>query len=332
MANRPQARIISMGTYLPEKILTNKDLEKMVETSDEWIVSRTGMKERRIAAADEFPSDMGTKAAIKALDAANYKPDQVDLILTATMSPDYISPATSSLIQAKLGASKAATLDIQAACTGFIYALSTAKAFIESGTYQTVLIVATEKMSAFIDYEDRSTCVLFGDGAAAALVTASGEGWSINAVCLGADGEQAHLMMIPAGGSKHPATIETVNQKQHYFKMEGNEVFKHAVRRMTAASRECLEKAGLKESDVSWLIPHQANVRIIDAIAKQFNIADEKVYKTVHKYGNTSASSVAIALDELLNEEEFKEGENLLLAAFGVGLTWGATVLTKIAG
>lgn len=332
MANRPIARIRSLGSYLPKNILSNEDLEKMVETSNEWIVSRTGVTERRIADENEFPSDMGTKAALKALSESNIKPDEIELIIVATMTPDYISPSTANLIQAKINAQNAASMDIQAACSGFLYALSTAKAFIESCIYQNVLIVATEKMSAFIDYQDRSTCVIFGDGASAALVTAAGEGLKIDAICLGTDGQLANLAMIAGGGARHPASISTINERLHYFKMSGNEVFKHAVRRMSMAARDCLAKAGLEEKDVSWLVPHQANVRIIDAIAKQFSIDEKKVFKTLQKYGNTSGSSIGIALDELMQQNQIQAGEHLLLAVFGGGLTWGASVLTKVEG
>lgn len=330
MSNPLKARIVSLGSYLPQRVLTNQDLEKLVETSDEWIVSRTGMRERRIAAQDEYPSDMGTQAAIQALSSANLEVEDLELIIVATMSPDYISPSTACIIQAKLKAEKAVAFDIQVACTGFLYALSIAKSFIESGIYRNVLVIATEKMSAFLDYQDRSTCVLFGDGAAAALLTGQGEGLLIDTLCLGSDGQLAELVKIPGGGSRHPATLETVEKRLHCFQMTGNEVFKHAVRRMSAAARECLVKAGLQESDVSWLVPHQANKRIIDAIAKNFNILEERVYLTVHKYGNTSASSIAIALHELIEEHTLKEGEHLLLTAFGGGLTWGAAILTKV--
>jgi 3-oxoacyl-[acyl-carrier-protein] synthase-3 len=330
MVKHLKARIIGLGSYLPRKILTNQDLERLVDTSDEWIVSRTGMRERRLAEADEFPSDMGAQAALQALKSANLKPDDLEMIIVASMSPDYLSPSTANLIQAKIKAEKAAALDIQAACTGFLYALSIARAFIEAGHYRHILVVASEKMSAFIDYKDRATCVLFGDGAAAAVVTARGEGLCIHTLCLGSDGQLADLVKIPAGGSRHPATQETVAQRLHYFQMSGNEVFKHAVRRMSATARECLAQAGLQENDVSWLVPHQANKRIIDAIAKNFNISEERVYQTVHKYGNTSASSIAIALHELVQEHQFKEGEHLLLTAFGAGLTWGAAILTKV--
>lgn len=330
MSNRPSARIISIQSYLPARVLTNKDLEKMVDTSDEWIVTRTGMHERRLAAADEYPSDMGTKAALKALDAISMKPEQIELIIVATMSPDYISPSTAALIQANIGAVNAAAFDIQAACTGFLYCISMAKAYIESGLYKHILVIATEKMSAFIDYKDRSTCILFGDGAAAAIITDKKAGLRIDTLCLGADGSLSDLLLIPAGGARHPTSLETLKGGMHYIKMEGNEVFKHAVRRMTASIKECLEKAGLDETHVGWLIPHQANKRIIDAIAKQFNIPPSKVYETIHKYGNTSGSSIAIALDELIQEHSFKEGEHLLLTAFGGGLTWGAGILTKV--
>lgn len=330
MGNRKVARIVGVGCYLPERILTNQDLEKLVDTSDEWIFSRTGMRERRLAGPNEFPSDMGAKAAIEALRSSGIKAEEIEMILVATMTPDYISPSTANLIQAKLNAKHAAACDIQAACTGYIYALSLAKAYIESGMYQTVLVVATEKMSAFIDYTDRTTCVLFGDGAAAAVVRDRGEGFKIGHICLGSDGTLADLAKIPAGGSREPASIESIAGRKHYFKMTGNEIFKHAVRWMSAASRSCLKMAGLEEKDVSWLVPHQANKRIIDALAKHFNLPEEKIYQTVHKYGNTSASSIGIALTELLQEEKFKPGDNLLLTAFGIGLTWGATILSKV--
>lgn len=330
MADHKTARIIGLGSYLPERVLNNQELERMVETSDEWIVSRTGMRERRLAAGDEFPSDMGAKAAEQALQSGGIDAASIDMIIVATMSPDYISPSTANLIQAKLHAEKAASMDIQAACTGFIYALSLAKAYVESGIYRFVLVIAAEKMSAFVDYQDRSTCIIFGDGAGAAVVASSGAGLKIDSLCLGSDGHLADLVKIPAGGSRKPASHETVDQRLHYFKMNGNEVFKHAVRRMSAASLECLAKAGLNETDVTWLVPHQANKRIIDAISKNFNIPEDKVYQTLHKYGNTSASSIAIALDELLQEHQLQEGEHILLTAFGGGLTWGATLLTKI--
>lgn len=330
MSDRPTARITSIKSYLPERVLTNQDLEKMVDTSDEWIVSRTGMRNRHLAQADEFPSDMGAKAALKALEAVNFPASALDLIVVATMTPDYISPSTAALIQAQIQAPQAAALDIQAACTGFLYGISIAKAYIESGMYRNILLIASEKMSAFIDYKDRSTCVLFGDGAAAALISDQGSGLSIETICLGADGSLADLALIPAGGSRLPASEETVTQGLHYFKMTGGEIFKHAVRQMSAAVKECLNRAALDQSQISWLVPHQANKRIIDAIAKQFDLPEERVYKTVHMYGNTSASSIPIALSALSDEHPFEEGEHVLLAAFGGGLTSGAALLSKV--
>lgn len=325
-----KSRIIGLGSYLPDRILTNQELEKIVETSDEWIFSRTGIKERRIASAKETTSVMGAAAAKKALEAAGKHADEIDLILVCTMTPDYISPSTAALIQHKLHAKRAAAVDIGAACTGFLYGLSMAKAYVESGLYGHVLVIAAEKMSAVVDYTDRNTCVLFGDGAAAAVVAGKGHGFAIDTVCLGADGEFAHLVIVPGGGSAHPASKETVEQKMHYLNMIGKEVFKQAVRRMVATAQDCLAKTGLRDDQLSWLVSHQANLRIMDAISKNFNIADERVYKTVHKYGNTSASSVAIALDELTQEKKIHSGEHILLVAFGAGLTWGASILTKM--
>ncbi len=323
------ARITGTGSYLPSQVLTNKDFEKMVDTTDEWIVTRTGMKERRIAAKDEFTSDMGLAAARKAIEDAGLEPSQIDLILVATSTPDYIFPSTGALIQAGLG-SKAAALDLQAACTGYLYALATAKGFVESGTYKNVLIIASEKLSAVVDYGDRRTCVLFGDGAAAAVISDSGAGYSVSDVCLGCDGEAADLLILKGGGSRHPASEKTIEEGMHYISMQGKEVFKHAVRRMESAANECLDKANKTQDEISWFIPHQANERIIDATAKRFNLPEGKVVKTVQKYGNTSASGLAIALDELIRSKKMEEGDNILLVAFGAGFTWGASILTKV--
>ncbi len=324
-----KARIIGTGSYLPERVLTNQDLEKMVDTTDEWIVTRTGMKERRIAAADEFTSDMAFHAAKSALTQAQLSGEAIDLILVATLTPDYVFPSTACLLQARLGAVNAAAVDVQAACTGYLYTLSQAKAYIESGMYRNILIVAAEKLSSIVNYEDRNTCVLFGDGASACVVSDKGPGLFVNDVCLGADGTLGELLVLPAGGSRLPASADTVEKKLHYLKMEGKEVFKHAVRRMEMACKSCLEKMHLNEELISYLIPHQANNRIIEAIAKRFNLPMERVYLTLHKYGNTSASSLGIALDELLRERALKKGEHLLLTAFGAGLTWGACILTQ---
>lgn len=300
----------------------------MVETSDEWIVSRTGMKERRLARDDEYTSHMGSAAALAALADASLTPDQIDFIIVATITPDFIFPSTACLIQQQIGAKKAAGVDIQAACTGFIYALSMAKSFIETGVYKNILIVASEKLSSVTNYKDRSTCILFGDGASACVVSGEGKGLSIECVKLGSDGELADLLMLPAGGSRTPASIETVTNGQHYITMAGNEVFKHAVRRMEAACKDCLDAAGSTEQEVTYLIPHQANMRIIDAIAKRFeHLPAERIFKTVQKYGNTAASSVGIALDELCQTYAVQPKDQILLTAFGGGLTWGAALL-----
>jgi 3-oxoacyl-[acyl-carrier-protein] synthase-3 len=331
MDNQKRARLIGMGSFLPEKVLTNEELEKMVDTTDEWIRSRTGIAERRIAGKEEHASTMGAAAAREALERAAVKAEEIDLIIVATMTPDYMTPSTAALIQHAIGADNAAAVDIQAACTGYLYGLSMAKAYIESGLSRKLLLIATEKMSSVIDYKDRNTCILFGDGASAAVISGEGAGYAIDAISLGADGELANLVIIPAGGSRDPASEETVKQGLHRFRMEGREVFKQAVRRMSSTAEACLEKAGLTQEQVSWVVPHQANLRIIDAIAKSLEIPEERVYRTIHKYGNTSASSVAIALEELTTGEMITAGESILLVAFGAGLTWGAALLTKIA-
>ena len=325
-----QAKIIGTGSYLPKKILSNADLEKIVETSDEWIFSRTGMKERRIATKEETTSFMGAQAAKKALSKAKIGPESIGLILVTTITPDYLFPSTACLIQAELGATHAAAMDIQAACSGYIYGLSIAKAYVESGLYENVLVVSSEKLSSFVDYKDRSTCVLFGDGAAAAVVSAKGVGLLIEEVVLGADGTQKDLLYLPAGGSTQPASIETVVGRLHFLKMEGKETYKHAVRRMEAAALACLEKVGCTQHEIAFLVPHQANTRIIDALAKRFELPDDKVFLTIHKYGNTSASSCGIALDELREEKKVHRDQRLLLVAFGAGLTWGATILKQM--
>jgi 3-oxoacyl-[acyl-carrier-protein] synthase-3 len=322
------AKIIGTGSYLPKKVLTNSDLEKMVETSDDWIVTRTGMRERRIAEPDEFTSDMGREAALKAIEEAGIAVEELDLILVATITPDYTFPSTACLLQSQLKAVNAAAMDVQAACTGYIYALSIARAYVDAGLYRTILVVASEKLSSFVNYKDRNTCVLFGDGASACVVGNEGHGFLIRDVSLGSDGDHSDLISVPAGGSRQPPSAETICADLHYIRMDGKEVFKHAVRRMESACKICLDKTGLKEEEISWLIPHQANIRIIEAMAKRFQLPMERVFMTIHKYGNTSASSVGIALDELVRESQLKSGENLLLTAFGAGVTWGASILT----
>lgn len=323
-----KAKIIGTGSYLPEKRLSNHDLEKIVDTSDEWIVTRTGIKERRIA-EDEFTSSMAVKAGRNAIQDAGLTVEEIDFIIVTTLTPDYIFPSTACLVQNELGCKNAAGVDIQAACTGFLYGMSFANSLVKSGAYKNVLLIAAEKLSSIVDYEDRATCILFGDGASAAVVSSLNKsGLSVESICLGADGEQAELLILPAGGCREPASIKTVQEKKHFIRMAGNEVFKHAVRRMESASRECLSMVGMSEKNVSWLVPHQANKRIIDALARRFeHLPTDRVYETVHKYGNTSASSVGIALDELMRNHTVKDGENILLTAFGSGFTWGASLL-----
>lgn len=330
MTKKQSASLTALASYLPERILSNSDLEKLVETSDEWIVSRTGIKERRIAEKDETCADMGAKAALKLLEKLGKSASEVECILVATMTPDYLAPSTAALVQAKIGANTVPSMDVQAACSGFLYGLSVAKALVESGQYKNVLFVASEKMSSFIDYSDRNTCVLFGDGASAAWIEIGSNGFAIESVSLGADGSHPFLAYVPAGGSKLPASPETLAAKGHYFKMEGKELFKHAVRRMVGASEACLAANQLTRSDINWIVPHQANLRILDAVAKAFEIDPARVYKTVHKYGNTSASSLPIALEELIEQQPLSKNEWILLTAFGAGLTWGSALIRKL--
>lgn len=330
MAFKPTAHIIGLGSYLPQKVLSNADFEKMVDTSDEWIVTRTGIKERRLAAPGEEVAHMGQKAALKAIEKAGIDKQSIDLILVATSTPDFPVSNTASLIQNELGLTDIPAFDIAAACTGFIFGLSTAKAFIESGAYKTILLVAPEKMSSIVDYTDRNTCILFGDGAAAAIISSEEKGFKIGFTPLGSDGSQYELVYIPAGGSRRSVDAEGLSESLNKIKMEGKELFKHAVRRMNSVAKTCLEAEGLTEKDLNWLVPHQANLRIIDTVAKYCGVPNEKVYNTVHKYGNTSASSVAIALDELVDTCPLKSKDTILLVAFGAGLTWGATLLKKL--
>jgi 3-oxoacyl-[acyl-carrier-protein] synthase-3 len=324
------AVICDIASYLPERVLSNADLEKLVDTSDEWILTRTGIRERRIAASDEYASSMGIKAAKNLFDKSSIRASDVELVIAATMTPDYLCPCTASLIQHGIGASHAAAFDIEAACSGFVYGLSVAKAFIESGMYSTILLVATEKNSAFIDYTDRNTCVLFGDGAGAALIRQGGTGLAVRSIHLEASGEEADLIKIPAGGSRLPASPTSFAEKQHSLKMNGKEVFKHAVRRMEEAMRICLESASLTPADIRWLVPHQANLRIIDALSKRFDIPKEKVVITLDRFANTSASTIPIALDLLQQEGKIQPADLLMLTAIGGGLTWGAAVLEAI--
>ena len=323
--------INATGSYLPATKLTNHDLEQLVDTSNEWIVTRTGIEERRIAAATEFSSDMGAKAARLALQKAGLSVQDIDAIIVATMSPDYLFPSTACLIQEQLNAPQVEAFDLQAACSGFLYSMSVARAMVESGAKDCVLVVTTEKLSSIIDYEDRSTCVIFGDGSAAFIVSSKATGLAIEQLQLGADGSKAHLLMMPAGGCRLPTSKETVAARQHFLRMSGAEVFKHAVLMMEKSCKQCLTKHLLQEEDINWLIPHQANMRIIDAIAKRFpHLPSQNICKTIQKYGNTSCASNGIALDELWRAGKINAAEYILVTAFGAGFTWGACLLQAV--
>ena len=319
--------ISAVGAYVPERIVTNADLEKMVETSDEWITSRTGIKERRMAAADEYTSDLGTKAALVAMERAGVTADQIDLIIVATITPDMPFPSTACLVQSKLGAKNAAAFDLEAACSGFIYAMEVGQQFIMSRTYNTVLVIGAEKLSSIIDWNDRNTCVLFGDGAGAVILQNRPNSHGLLTACMGADGNKAGLLSMPGGGSKHPATQATLDGRLHYLRMDGKETFKNAVNAMYTASSEALRRCELDITQIKCIIPHQANQRIIDAVGDRLDAKPEQLFVNLHKYGNTSAASVAIALDEAVTSGRVQRGDLVLLLAFGAGLTWGAAVI-----
>lgn len=320
--------IAGTGSYVPEKVVTNADLEKFVDTSDEWITSRTGIKERRIAADDEFTSHLATKAAERALEQANIAAEDLQLIIVATISPDTITPATACYVQTNLGANKAVAFDISAACSGFLYAMKMAKRMISDGAFENALIIGAEKLSSFVNWEDRNTCVLFGDGAGAAVLRRSKEGEGrILATEMGTDGAHTGILNIPGGGSACPTTAENASEKLATLNMAGREVFKLAVNAMKNASEKAIERAGLTADDIKLVIPHQANLRIIDAIADRLTVPNEKVFVNLDKYGNTSAAAVAIALDEAHREGRFQRGDNIVLVVFGAGLTWAATAI-----
>jgi 3-oxoacyl-[acyl-carrier-protein] synthase-3 len=319
--------ITGVGSYVPEKILTNADLEKMVETSDEWITTRTGIKERRIAAQDEFTSDMAAKAALEAMKMAGVTAGQIDLIIVATVTPDMPFPSTACIVQHKIGAKKAAAFDLEAACSGFIYGIEVAKQFIISHTHETVLVIGAEKLSSITDWKDRNTCVLFGDGAGAAILQHRPGTQGLLTAAVGADGEKSDLLFMPGGGSRCPATQNSVDARLHFLRMEGKETFKNAVQTMSAAAREVLRRCDLDISQIKCFIPHQANRRIVDAVAERIGATPEQVFINLHKYGNTSAASAAIALAEAVAEGKIRRGDLILLVVFGAGLTWGAVVI-----
>jgi 3-oxoacyl-[acyl-carrier-protein] synthase III len=320
--------VAGTGSYLPERILTNAELAIQVETSDEWIVSRTGIRERRIAAEGEFTSHMATAAARKALEQAGLAPEDVELIIVATITPDTPTPATACYVQHHLGATKAVAFDISAACSGFLYAMQLTQRMIADGGYKNALIIGAEKLSAVTNWQDRSTCILFGDGAGAAVLRrATPDEGCILATEMGTDGSLTHLLNIPGGGSACPITSENLHEQLYSLTMMGKEVFKHAVTRMKEAAEKVIERAGLQPQDIACVIPHQANLRIIDAIADRLAVPNERVFVNLDKYGNTSAAAVAIALDEAHRSGAFKRGENIVLVVFGAGLTWSAAAI-----
>jgi 3-oxoacyl-[acyl-carrier-protein] synthase-3 len=319
--------ITGIGSYVPAKVLTNHDLEKMVDTSDEWITTRTGVKERRIAAKDEFTSDLGAKAAQRAMKSAGITADEIELIVVATSTPDMPFPSTGCLIQQKIGARRAAAFDLEAACAGFIYGLEIGQQFIMSRTYDTVLVIGAEKISTITNWKDRNTCVLFGDGAGAVILQNRPQSHGLLTAVMGADGTKSDLLMLPAGGSRCPASAESVSAGKHYLQMDGRETFKHAVHAMQTAAEEALRRCEIDISQIKCVIPHQANRRIIDAVGERLGAQPEQMFVNVDKYGNTSAASVVIALDEAVSSGRIQRGDLILIVVFGAGLTWGAAVI-----
>lgn len=319
--------IIGTGSYVPEKILTNADLSRIVDTSDEWITTRTGIKERRMAAKGEDTSDMATKAALKAMEQAKISPKDIDMILVATATPDMLFPATACFVQKKIGAINAACLDISAACAGFLFGLEIAQQFITSHTHDTVLVIGADKLTSITNWTDRNTCVLFGDGAGAAILRHRGSAHGVISTHIGSDGRFTDILFMPGGGSRCPITKENAHMNLATIHMIGKDVYKQAITAMLSAAKKALEQAGLSIDDIACVIPHQANLRIIEAIADRLKIPIEKFYVNLDKYGNTSAAAVAIALDEANRSGRIKAGDYILMIVFGGGLTWASTVI-----
>ncbi|TBL77691.1 beta-ketoacyl-ACP synthase III [Paenibacillus thalictri] len=319
--------IIGSGSYVPERVLTNQELEKMVETDNEWIVTRTGIRERRLASAEQASSDLAYEAALRALAKSGISPEQLDLIVVATITPDMSFPSTACILQEKLGAKKAAAFDLSAACSGFIYGLANAVNFIAAGIYKYALVIGTECLSKITDYTDRNTCILFGDGAGAVVLGEVPEGRGFQSFELGADGSGGELLKIAGGGSRNPSSAQSIEGKLHFIHMEGRDVFKFAVRIMGNAAEEALRKAGKSKTDIDLLVPHQANIRIIQSALERLQLPEEKCMINLHRYGNVSAASIPIALAEAVEEGRVKEGDCIVMVGFGGGLTWGASVL-----
>ena len=319
------AEIVGLGVAVPPYVLTNADLEELVDTNDQWITERTGIKERRIAGRDDSTALLGRRAAEQALKVAGLDVDDVDLVMVATATPDYTLPSAACILQLELGSTRSAAMDVIAGCSGFVYALATASQFVDSGAADTALVVGSETLSRISDYTDRGTCILFGDGAGAAVLRRGEAG--VRAFSLGADGGRSRLLMTPAGGSRVPATSRTVAERQHYILMEGREVFKGAVTAMAASSLEAIERSGLTPGDIDLVVPHQANQRIIEATARRLKVPMTSVVMNVARYGNTSAASIPIAMAEAWEQGQIRPGQRLLLTAFGAGLAWGSVVV-----
>ncbi len=319
--------IAGTGMYLPERILTNADLEKMVDTTDEWIFTRTGIRQRHMAADGQSTSDLGAEAGKRAIADAGLEPSDIDMIIVATVTPDMLMPNTACFVQNIIGAKNAFCFDLEAACSGFVYAMETAKNYILAGAAKNVLVIGAEKLSSFTDWTDRGTCVLFGDGAGAVVLReAEGDGGILSTV-MGSDGALTELLMIPAGGSKSPSSEATVADRMHCIQMSGREVFKHAVRSMCDAGQKALEKAGLSIDDIACIIPHQANMRIIQAISDRLGVDTDRFYLNLERVGNISGASIPVALDEAVKNDVIKNGDNVLFVAFGGGFTWGASAV-----
>jgi 3-oxoacyl-[acyl-carrier-protein] synthase-3 len=321
------AKIVGIGYYLPERVLSNFDLEKMVDTTDEWIVTRTGIRERHIAAEDQASSDLAFEASKSALAEAGIEPEEIDLIIVGTVTPDMPFPSAACVLQDKLGAKKAAAFDVTAACSGFIYGLSVAHSMISHGKNETVLVVGVETLSRILDYEDRATCVLFGDGAGAAVLGPCPKGEGILSTFMQSDGSFAELLYMPGGGSRRPLNEERLRNREQYVKMKGDGLFKYAVRAMVDASKQVLKEANIKAKDIDFLIPHQANIRIIEGVRHRLKLPKEKVIVNIDHVGNTSAASIPIALAEAKERGDIKKGDTILMVGFGGGLTWGAVLL-----
>jgi 3-oxoacyl-[acyl-carrier-protein] synthase III len=322
-----RAHITGWGRYAPATILSNADLERLVDTSDEWIVSRTGIRERRVAAAHETTASMAAVASMRAIRTADIDPDEIDFIILATLTPDYWMPSTAALVKEAIGNTRAAAMDVSAACSGFVYAFATAQAYVESGLARHVLVIGAELLTRFLDYTDRSTCILFGDGAGAVVVSASEAPGGSLGIDLTTEPQGAYMIWLPAGGAKSPPSAETIARGEHYIRMEGNQTYRFATRTMATTALESIRRAGLVPADIDLIIPHQANIRIVEAVAKGLDLPMERMYVNLDRYGNTSAASVPIALAEAVNGGRVAIGDNIVFVAFGAGFTSGAVTL-----